>query len=868
MARSTYTIAVRFKAYGTETIKTKMSGVEKAAKRMKASFRDLNTAVEMSMGAFHGLRSAGHQMQIVGRYVTRPLMDAFKVGAAFEDKMSQIRAMMRLEDPKRAVTTLDSLMSTTEESIRNLAKNTIYYSNDVADAFIKMKRGGLEVKEIAGKNGFGGALEGVLNLAMLDPGIKNIGKFSEQLTGIFTSLKSQGLIAGAGQFNDFLAKVGHIANRTNIDVAGLVTAFGYFGPHIKESRMQLEEILAVMAAFRQVGVAPSRIGTMMRQLIGRQGMIVKKKAIKGMARELGMKPGDLLQSFIDPNDPKQFIPLNQFMLKAVGYIKQIADKKGISVAAPMMQALFNTRGRSGAQLTDMLKNMWTALTVSAKDVKYEDLVAAAKERQNSVQSKLMIMKSLWQDIQISIFKAKGGFIHGFVDKAKNLLMDLTSYISILSGRRKRGTLKSLFFGGNVEDSPVAKFVDGFVRGVKQASAHIKSIFNSFIKPLMDKYMGTSKMDMAETLGMILGKIVVYGPALMAGGFALTIMAGALGGIASVANTVVKLFGAAYMFLRFVGFGSAGMGAGIGLLVAGIAELLGMSAWDVFKATIAGLTTLVSGLVEGIKAIPGWLKIIAGVGVLGVGIWAGAGAAFAAAVAVAAVSWGAKMYYGWWARREDKNAVDEYKLNEMAGKVMWNKDGTGRRITPFGMDMIKRFTLTRENYTQDDPRYKIGAAFSKFLKDRNMAAFMSVLGGTDPGVLPKGMFETVTSKGVSDENFVSLVANRLGMKQTEFLVNNLAAAMKGLNQDKVSAILSNIETAIKQERPVDVKIVGQIDGDVIRLVVEQIQAKLARENNGSLRGQIRNAVRGVGITGGSRHDRVSSSQWKTPGASTW
>jgi len=199
------------------------------------------------------------------------LTNVIKTGATFEKKMSEIGAVTQATDAD---------MEAMEKTARKLGATTAFTATEAAEGMIELARAGLSTDEIIK------TIPNTLNLA----GATNY-SLARSTRVVVASMKQFGIqAADSGRVVDVLAEA---TRKSLLDMPSLAEAMKYAGTVGAGFKMSLEQTVAGVAAFRNMGLEGSLAGTNFR-------MAMASAAKQTKAKTKALKKLDIAFSEINP----------------------------------------------------------------------------------------------------------------------------------------------------------------------------------------------------------------------------------------------------------------------------------------------------------------------------------------------------------------------------------------------------------------------------------------------------------------------------------------------------------------------------------------------------------------------------------------
>lgn len=386
---------------------------------MQAEFKEFQRVQEIQSKGWYkaadGMDRFGGHMKAVGagmdrtgkkltRGVTLPLAVvgglAIKTGSDFEAGMSKVGAVSGASSQD---------MKKLEDMAREMGKTTVFSAKEASDAFYYMSLAGWDATE--SMDGIGG----VMDLAAAS------GEDLAQVADIVTDgLTAFGLEAKhSGRMADVLAAA---SANANTDVSGLGQAFSYVAPVAGALGYTIEDTSLAIGLMSNAGIKSTKAGTALRTMMTNlsKPTAEAKKAMDKYGISLTDSSGEM----------KSFDEIMQDLRVGIGGLSEDQQAQAAST-------IFGKEAMSGA-----------LAIINASEEDYEKLSLAIQESdgaaadmadtmQDNLQGSLKELKSMVEDLFITLYQNLKPALEGVVDSAKNL----TEWLANLSPKTQENILK-------------------------------------------------------------------------------------------------------------------------------------------------------------------------------------------------------------------------------------------------------------------------------------------------------------------------------------------------------------------------------------------------------------------------------------------
>jgi len=409
------------------------------------------------------LKGAGQALDRFATTITTTVVRAFQAGAAaaaafaaaatvvgssFEQQMAKVAAISGITADRTSES-----FAALEDKARALGRTTLFTATEAAEGLEAMARAGLQVEESIA----------AADAALLLAGSSSAG-IAESTSLIVATMKQFNLTAEEStRISDVFSK----AMRTSLlDFESLREAMKFAGTAGAAFGMTLEETVAAVAQFRDLGLEGSLAGTNLR-------MALTLAAKGGDTAEAALKKYGLTLADVNPE-------VNSF----ADIMEQLAR---VNISATDSIQVFGSRaGANIAQISNAVREGSTDIRAFTAD-----LVASVGETgdiyatmTDTVQAKGKIVISALQDVLIQAFETFAGPLTDILEGIPKLLAMIGSEV-----RRRSGEIEAVIGGtfGSLEDWLDANgrrlataFGDALVWILRVGDAVAKLI------PLMDK----------------------------------------------------------------------------------------------------------------------------------------------------------------------------------------------------------------------------------------------------------------------------------------------------------------------------------------------------------------------------------------------
>jgi len=353
-----------------------------------------------------GLKKFGQQMNRISDEVNRVFvrsmvagtaaLTAFgaasaKVGSDFEAAMAFVGATANSTGVE---------MKALEKEARAIGSSTLFSARQAAEGMTEFARAGMTTNEIISAS----------RPAMLLAGA-TMTDMATATQGMSATLKQFGLdTTEASRVSDVLALA---TRRSLFNLTGLLTAMKYGGPQARAYGMSLEEAVAGMMEFRNIGLEAHQAGVYFRMMLAKTGKVTPEA-------EKELKKYGLTTESIS-------LKTNNF----AGVLKNLADAD-IPKAAGAMERIFGVRAGPVVQvLVENMKqgkdefNEFTAALISSGGTTEE----MYNRILDTVQAQFTIMKSAFEELMIVIFQTYGQALQEFFGQLAETLAFTAEYLS-------------------------------------------------------------------------------------------------------------------------------------------------------------------------------------------------------------------------------------------------------------------------------------------------------------------------------------------------------------------------------------------------------------------------------------------------------
>lgn len=314
-----------------------------------------------------------------------------KVGSEFEHAMQFVGAT--------ANATGDEMVALEAEA-RNIGSTTLFSARQAAQGMTEFARAGMTTNEIISAS----------RPAMLLAGA-TMTDMATATQGMSATLRQFGLdTSEASRVSDVLA----LATRKSLfNLSGLLTAMKYGGPQARAYGLSLEEAVAAMMEFRNIGLEAHQAGVYFRMMLAKTGKVTPEA--ESELRKYGLTTDSIS------------LKTNNF----AGVLKNLADAD-IPKAAGAMERIFGVRAGPVVQvLVENMKlgkdefNAYTDALLGAGGTT-EDMYNRLLD---TVTAQFTIMKSAFEELMIVIFQTYGGALKSFFTELAETFQYTASYLS-------------------------------------------------------------------------------------------------------------------------------------------------------------------------------------------------------------------------------------------------------------------------------------------------------------------------------------------------------------------------------------------------------------------------------------------------------
>ena len=314
-------------------------------------------------------------------------------GMEFESKMTDIKGI--LENTEQGYDGLG-------KKIREVGKDSAFTINQMAGAAKFMAMSGMQ------KGGISGSLSSVSNLGMV--GNMSVDRSADIMTNIMMSMGIDP--SGEGQSGAVADVITGVMTKSNVGIEEIGQSMAYVGNIAAQTGRSVTETAVAIGILGDNGIKGSRAGTNLRQMFLRLAAPTKKggEMIKNMKLQLYE---------LGENGHRQLKPIEELLA--------MFNKSGAGLTE--YKEIFGIRGAAA----------FSALASGAK--KYSDVLKEinengggltdrlAKRKMATTQGKILVMKSNWEDLGISMMDK--------VRPALNFVVDgLTKLFSKLGSNKK------------------------------------------------------------------------------------------------------------------------------------------------------------------------------------------------------------------------------------------------------------------------------------------------------------------------------------------------------------------------------------------------------------------------------------------------
>jgi TP901 family phage tail tape measure protein len=341
------------KAVGTKLfdgLKSRVSAVTAEIGRMGTSLRAIATPWAAMAGVGGGAFALGASVKQFGD---------------FEQSMARVKAITGASVPQ-----FEALSA----QARKLGKETVFSSQDAANAMGYFAQNGLKVDEIMK------AMPGTLNLAAA-------GQLDMATSADIVSKIMKGMKIPAEEVGRVVDVMAQAFTTSNTDLQMLGEAFKYVGPVAASSNSSLEETTAMIQILSDAGIQASMAGTSLRQLFVNLRSPTKeaKKALDGLGVSVYDSAGKFMpmSSIIDQLNRATAGMTEEQRNAALGHIAETRALSGLielmsaggDVIRTKMAALFGSAGRAAMIAAIQMNTLWG---------KFEQLKGSVSEVANNI----------------------------------------------------------------------------------------------------------------------------------------------------------------------------------------------------------------------------------------------------------------------------------------------------------------------------------------------------------------------------------------------------------------------------------------------------------------------------------------------------
>lgn len=489
--------------------------------------------------------------------INRRVTTAFKAGAIAVGGFVSAAALIGATFD-REIRTVGAVLGESEEGFRRvsdearrLGATTQFTATQAATALTNFARAGFDSFETVSAAG-----------PALDLATAAASELNLATAALSNSLSQFGLDAEqSARVSDVLANA---VTRTKFDLEGLNDAMKTAGPTGKSAALSLEQTVAAVAQFRELGVDASTAGVLFRNTIQR---LVAPSSVAATAIEgLGLS--------LDQVDPT-----------IVGFDKALLTLREAGLTARSASQIFGRFGlqiQSVAGIVDDADKGYAALTARFEQETGRAAKIAA-EASDNVFTQFQILASAVQELFLSVFDT----IRAPILTVFNALTELTGAISKRFQQAAGGIEVSAQgiadaiarFLGNNADAIADSFV-AMAEAIVAVISNLETLVNvvQTLSPLLSALFGIFAENAsigvaAGGLALVSTRMASLGASAFSAGANLAIIANTLGvsipTAATAAATAMRAFAASVVTSTG---GIAALAAGVGLLVAGLVTL--------------------------------------------------------------------------------------------------------------------------------------------------------------------------------------------------------------------------------------------------------------------------------------------------------
>lgn len=387
-------------ALNGKSLKGFNKGITTANKNLSSLEQKMRKITSMSGGGRGSSKGVGNRfvsggMGLIGGYATYGLMGmlggAVDSGNKFESKMADIKGI--LANAEGGFGSLDT-------KIREVGRTSAFTITQMGEAARFMAMAGMKGGDI------GNSLGSVANLGMV--GGLDVGRSADIMTNIMASMGINSKQSGA--VTDVLTAT---FTNTNTSIEELGQSFAYVGNIAAQTGTSINETAAAIGILGDSGIKGSRAGTNLRQMFLKLAAPTKKG--KETIESLGLS----------------LYRIGKDGHRALKPISQILDQfKGTNAGLEEFQDIFGVRGGAafGALINGAEKFKGVLEKISGSGGLTDQL---AEKKMATTAGKTLVMKSVWEDLSITLMEKVRPAYNYVIDGITKLLTKLQTNESFL-----------------------------------------------------------------------------------------------------------------------------------------------------------------------------------------------------------------------------------------------------------------------------------------------------------------------------------------------------------------------------------------------------------------------------------------------------
>lgn len=389
----------------TRSLGTHEKGLRADIERTNASLKQQNNQLRAvtsqqnrlakAKERFHGTQSMAGSMAATGaagylggRKILDEAVDVIRPGVEFDELMSKVQALTRLDKDSKELATL-------RQQARDLGASTMFSAPEAAEGQSYLAMAGFSPDAILK------SMPGMLDLAKA--GKTELGETADLASNILTGMNLQ-----ADQMNRVSDVLVGTFTRSNTDLRMLGDTMKYVAPIASSVGVSLEETASMAGKLADAGIQGSMGGTALRAILNR--LSAPPKAASKALKQLGIRTKDAkgnLRSVSDILTELYKKTSKMGTATRAGFLKDIAGEEAVSG----LQALVLQAGSGKLQaFTRTLKN--TA----------GEAEKVAKTMADNITGDLDELSSGWEDLGISVYEGQSGVL-------RSLVQDLTGVVN-------------------------------------------------------------------------------------------------------------------------------------------------------------------------------------------------------------------------------------------------------------------------------------------------------------------------------------------------------------------------------------------------------------------------------------------------------